>query len=297
MKTVTVNGYAKLNLFLDVVGAKNGYHLLDTVVATVDVNDKLALSSRNDGKIALNCSRGLFVSRLSEDNNAYKAAKLFRETFNTPGVTVTLKKNIPVGSGMGGSSADIAAVLRGMAELYDVSDDLKPLADSLGSDSGYLLTGGFARLKGRGELVESLDCDVKLYAVVVTADGGVNTTECFRRFDGFTDSGTDKMADDLISALKRGDYTSDMFYNALTFAACSINPEIGKVLDDVKSLSPRAVSMSGSGSSVFGIFDTPELVLWASSKLKKKYKNVFSVQTLSREELKKQQSSRSLFSI
>ena len=87
--------------------------------------------------------------------NVY-TAETFKDAFNTNGVDVTVTRNIPTGSGMGGSSADIVGVLKAMQKLFKIDCDLKPIADSLGSDTGYLLTGGFARLYGRGEIVEPL---------------------------------------------------------------------------------------------------------------------------------------------
>ena len=289
MKTVKERAYAKLNLFLDIVGVENGYHMLDTVVTTVDLFDVVTVTARKDKKIVLKSSGSLYSIKMlsdSQSNNAYKAAKAYMDAFSTNGVDIILNKNIPIGSGMGGSSADIAAVLKAMERLYKTGGDIKAVADRLGSDSGYMLTGGYARLKGRGEIVEPLDINKKLYFFVITASGGVNTTECYKRYDLCGAKPHESTADGLIARLMgNGALDENDFYNALYAPAVEINERVEKAYEFIKSLSPIATLMSGSGSSVYGIFDSVELCQWAQSKAKYKFKNTFVLQSLSAVEL------------
>ena len=290
MKTVKERAYAKLNLFLDIVGIENGYHMLDTVVTTVDLFDVVTVTARKDKKIVLKSAGSLYSIKMLSDNqsnNAYKAAKAYMDAFSTSGVDIILNKNIPLGSGMGGSSADIAAVLNAMEKLYKVGGDIKAVADSLGSDSGYMLTGGYARLKGRGEIVEPLDIDKKLYFFVITASGGVNTTECYKRYDACGAEPHKATADGLIGQLMGNNALDDTnFYNALYAPAIEINDKVKEAYDFIKDLSPVATLMSGSGSSVYGVFDSIELCQWAQSKAKYKFRNTFVLQSLASSELK-----------
>lgn len=296
MKTLHLKTYAKVNLFLDIVGVKDGFHLLDTVVASVNLYDEITLSKRKDDKIVLKTPVGLYsLGDETDNNNAYKAAKLFADTFKTGGVDITLKKNIPVGGGLGGSSADIAGVLSGMKKLYDIQESVKPLADSLGSDSGYMLSGGYARLTEKGNVVEQLDLDKKLYMVVIPAEGGVNTAECYKLSDGCGQKPVLNGSERLIEHLKNDKIVYEDFYNALYAPAVILNKNVKTAFDALNSLSPSAVSMSGSGSSVFAIFDTFELCMWAHSKIKYRFKNAFVTETLSFKELNKKH--RSLYSI
>ena len=100
--------YAKINLSLNVYNTENGYHNLDSVVCTVNLYDEITVSKRKDDKINL-IMRGIGEDVLSNtNNNAYKAAQLFKETFNTKGMDIKIIKNIPLAGGLGGSSADIA---------------------------------------------------------------------------------------------------------------------------------------------------------------------------------------------
>ena len=103
MKSATVKAYAKINITLNVTGVENGYHNLDTVVVTVDKFDKVTVTKRKDDKILLNLvGKYANYNFIQENFNAYKAALKFKEKFNTCGVTVTVERNIPEGSGMGG---------------------------------------------------------------------------------------------------------------------------------------------------------------------------------------------------
>ncbi len=285
MKKVTKRGYAKINLFLDVVGKTEEFHDLDTVVVTVNLYDVVTVSARKDEKIVLK-SGGLYRVNLdAENDNAYKAAKLFQENFSTRGVDISVKKNIPLFGGLGGSSADIAATLLAMKELFSVEEDVKPLADRLSSDGGYLLEGGYARLTGKGENVERLNLKNKLHFVVCTPKGGVSTSECFRLFDENPTKTRENGSLNLISALENNDIKREYFYNALLESAVRLNEEIDAVYRLIGSLSPLCHGMSGSGSSVFCIFETKELALWARDKIKKLYPQTVYVESMTKEEI------------
>lgn len=276
MKTVRQKAFAKVNLYLDVVGTSGGFHMLDSVVTTVSLYDEVIITSRKDDKIVLKTQGSIFSVSEGFDNNVYRAAEAFMKKFNVGGVDVTLHKFIPVSSGMGGSSADIVATLLGMKKLYGVEGaDLKELADSLGSDAGYLLCGGYARIKGRGDIVERIDCDRKLYFVIACAKGGVNTAECYKRYDVLGDKQASVSADTFIERLKSGRLCQTDYHNALFKPAADINPEVMAVYEKMRSLSPDGVMMTGSGSGVFGVFATKELCAWAAEKMKSVTNDVF----------------------
>lgn len=287
MVTVREKAYAKVNLCLKILGARRGYHEIDTLVATVNIFDSLTVTKRKDDKIVVRTGGGFYkLPDKEQDNNAYKAAELFRSTFNTKGVDIVINKRIPVAGGLGGSSADIAATLRAMKKLFDVDCDLKPLADSLGSDSGYMLTGGFARLCGRGEIVNFLPLnDVKLHLLIATPKTGVNTSACYAKYDELKIDDNNFSVDQTIKNLSEAIFKKEDFYNALYAPAKMINPEIERVYGLIERLSPSATFMSGSGSSVVGIFQTKELCEWAKDKLKRENLTIHVTETLTEKEL------------
>lgn len=253
MKKIKLNANAKINLTLDVKGIHDGYHVIKSLVTSVTLSDEITLVKRKDYKIILYTS-GLPVGCSVVDNNAYKAAKSFLDTFKTTGVDIYINKRIPIGGGLGGSSADIAGVLNGMKTLYAI-DDVTFLANSLGSDSGYMLNGGWAILKGRGDIVESVKTDAKFYLLIISDDRVVSARECYKEFDemGKTFRGATSKA---VDALKKNDVNSffsalknDLYRPALKFV-----PELTEKISALKSVGAEAALMTGSGSSVYGLF-------------------------------------------
>ena len=276
MKSASANAYGKINITLNVLGVQNGYHNLDSIVVTVDKFDKVTVTKRKDDKILLNLTGEYASYNFKQENyNAYKAALAFKEKYQTCGVTVTVERNIPEGSGMGGSSADIAGVLKAMQKLFGVTESVKEIADSLGSDSGYLLEGGFARLTSRGEVIEKIESDWMPYFVVIYAKTGVNTKECFNAFDTGNFKGDIADNEAVIDGILNHDIKAlvGKTGNALTNASVVLNEEVKENLKALLDLSPDVADMTGSGATVFAMYDSYDMASWAENKLKKKYGN------------------------
>ena len=280
--------YAKINLSLNVYNAENGYHNLDSVVCTINLYDEITVSKRKDDKINL-VMRGIGEDVLSgTDNNAYKAAKLFQETFSVKGADIKIVKNIPLAGGLGGSSADIAGVLNALKELYDVEEDVKPLADRLGSDSGYLLTGGYARISGRGEVVEPINSNLELWVILCYSETGVNTANCFKKYDEMATEIKRSNNDALVQAIENSNLQGVVkeVANDLGESAISLCDEMRGNLNALRDLSPLCASVSGSGATTFAIFETRELALWEADRMKRKGFEVEVVSTVIPQNLK-----------
>lgn len=269
MNTVRLNAYAKLNLTLDITGSDGAYHTLDSLVTTIGLCDRIVARKRKDGLVSVTM-RGLGSESIPpERNNAQKAGELFVSAFGTKGADITVFKNIPVGAGLGGSSADAAGVLRALDRLYGVGDTaaLKTLADRTGSDTGYLLSGGFARLRGRGERVEPLGACPDLHFVLICPKSGVSTAECYKKYDTLSQNG-DAVTDGVLACMREGalQNAAKLFYNGLSAAAQELNPDVKTALEEANAFSPLGASMTGSGSAVFALFETAELCEWAVSR-------------------------------
>ena len=269
---VRVKAYAKLNLTLAVTGAENGYHNLDSLVCTVDLFDLIKLKKRKDDLVTIEMHGQGTETLAYEDNNAVKAAEAYIKTFGTGGADIKIFKNIPVGAGMGGSSADISGVLKGMAMLYGKGGaaQLKELADSLGSDTGYLLTGGFARLTGRGEKVERLKSNLRLNFLLLLPKSGVSTAQCYRLYDDLPKEY--KSSQPAVDALLKGDIEGlgQGLFNALYAPAIKLNDEVEAAFKELQAFAPLGVNMTGSGSGVYALFDSPEMCAYAKSRYKGK---------------------------
>ncbi len=274
MNTVKINAYAKLNLTLDVKGVEGGYHMLDSLVTTVDIFDRIVIKKRKDTLVSV-VMHGMGSEQIEpQRNNAQLAAEAFVGKFQTKGVDVTIYKNIPIGAGMGGSSADAAAVIVGMGRLYSVDDfnALKEVADMFGSDTGYLLTGGLARICGRGDKVFPLPfCE--MHFLILCPKEGVSTRECFAAYDELGLCGSNRTGAVIASLRRDGIFVaSNGFGNDLFVAAKEILPDVAQAYDAAKSFSPLGMGMTGSGSAVFALFSTPELAAWAKSRYRGKFR-------------------------
>ncbi len=272
MRTVKVKSYAKINLSLEITGVEKGYHTLDSLVASVDLHDLVVLKKKKGTRSSIRM-KGMGSEEIPpERNNALKAAEAFSQVFGTDGAEITVYKNIPIGAGLGGSSADVVGVLNGMAKLYNVTDRgaLKALADRLGSDTGYMLEGGFARMRGRGERVERLDLTNTLHLLLLCPRTGVSAKECYAAYDGMPKTLEYRgcPAEDIVGFLRRNEINEGGRYlmNDLFRAACALNEEVGVAMAEAESFSPLGANMTGSGSAVYALFESRELCEWAKSR-------------------------------
>ena len=279
---VKEKAYAKINLALAVTGESNGFHTLDSLVTTVDLFDTVTVKTRKDYNVSVT-PKGLseyVYNHNPQRDNVYKAVKAFMQEFGVTGADVTVHKRIPISSGMGGSSTDVSAVLRALQRAYKTQGDLTDIANSLGSDTAYLLKGGFARLQGRGEIITPLNLPISLSFAVIFCDGGVDTATCFKLFDEMQKPSESGAIARLIDSFQQNSPDYSLCVNHLTAPAIKINPKVKEGLDALKQLSPRACFMTGSGSAVCAIFDCEQLSSWAVQKLKNQGFNAIAVKNI-----------------
>ena len=272
MKKIVINAPAKVNFTLDILGVEGNYHKIKSLVSTIDLYDKITIKKRKDSRINL-VMKGIKVDCEITENNAYKAAKAFVEKYKTLGVDIIVNKRIPVGAGLGGSSVDIAGVLNGMKKLFLV-DEVLSLANSLGSDSGYLLDGGFAIITGRGEKVDKKDIKEKLYLLLITEDKKITAKESYKLFDK-QEKAYKPCTASAEKALKDKDFYRFclILKNDLTSASASKIEEIKANLIALKKAGASAQVMTGSGTAVFGIFASKRERQKAYKALYPLYKN------------------------
>ncbi len=254
MRKVKIKIPAKINLTLDVIGINDGYHQLKSLVASVNVYDIITIKKRKDKTITLTETKlksGCDVA----SNNAYKACVAYTEKFGASGVDIVLEKNIPVGAGLGGSSADIAGVLLGMKKLFNPLQDVKELADALGSDSGYMLDGGWAIISDRGNDVERLNIDVKLFLLAITEETSISTKECFKLFDDGAKY-CEECTDNAVNAFLKGNLNgfASFIKNDLLTSSATLLPSINENIKALENAGAIKALMTGSGSATYGIF-------------------------------------------
>lgn len=244
---------AKLNITLDILGEKHGFHLLKSLVTELSLKDVVRLKNRKDDKITLKV-KGASLPE-DENNNAYRAAKLFKDTFNTSGVDITIVKKIPLGGGLGGSSADVAGVLMLMKKAFNVNSDLFDLGKKLGSDVNYMLFGKTAVIEGKGEIITHFKTDKKLYFLLLPCKEGCLAKDSYLEYDR-QGKRYEECTDKALEYYLNGDFSSllSVMKNDLTSASTSLVPKIKENLDKLSVCGNSF--MTGSGSTTFSVFQT-----------------------------------------
>ena len=242
--------FSKVNLTLDITGkTADGYHSLRSVMLAIDLFDRISLTFDQPG-ISIEAEPAL-----PNDSAAYRAAAAYAAACGCPGVRVRIERNIPPEAGLGGSSADAAAILSAMQERYHALDEpaLLTLAAAIGSDVPFCMAGGLALCEGKGERITRL-AFMELTLLVVQPAAGASTRAVFAALCPPYPQGT---TDGAVLALRRADRAALLPHigNGLTRAACTLVPEIEGLLTRMAATGALACSMTGSGSAVFGVFE------------------------------------------
>lgn len=250
---ITIVAPAKINLFLRICGKTDaGYHRLDSAIAFTRYGDHLTIEPAKDDRLTI---IGEFAVGLdsADDNLMMTALRGFRATGGViSGLSITLEKNIPVGAGLGGGSADAAALLHAVNRLSKAplgKDALYHLATSLGADVPVCLAGGCQRIAGIGETMTPVDLDFSGAILLVNPRIPLSTKEVFTRFTGPISGFAGSVSDlDAAGMVRLG--------NDLTATAIELAPAINSCLDRLAlSKGAIATAMSGSGASCFALFD------------------------------------------
>ncbi len=266
---LTEHAYAKINLTLNITGRRSdGYHTLDTVMQTISLCDTLTLE-KADG-INVECGE-----LSGEDNICHKAAGLFFEkTGIHGGADIVISKHIPVCGGFGGGSADAAAALRGLNRLYGSpldADELRSLALSLGADVPFLVCGGCDRCTGIGEILSPVKTEGTFYYCVSAAHTGASTKAMFAEIDKHNIGGCG--SEEMVEALEKSDVygIASSLHNDFDAVCCAICPECEEIKTRLLSLGALGTMLTGSGTGVFGVFETKEKADFAAKSLEEKY--------------------------
>ena len=282
MTSVKEFAYAKINLHLDVLDKReDGFHGVRTVMQTVTLADELTVSVKPSKKREISL-RLLGGGKLPCDsrNLAYRAAELFLDTtLIESAVDIRLNKRIPVAAGLAGGSADAAATLRALNRLFRkplTEKKLLALAAELGSDVPFCLIGGTALCLGRGEIVERLPSGLNFNLVVAIADEHVSTPMAYSRLDELyddfrapRDSEAQAAFDSLMSSIELGTLVADKLYNIFENAVLPICSGAESIKRKMAEQGASHVLMSGSGPSVFGIFESEERCETVADMLRK----------------------------
>lgn len=279
MEGLTVCGRAKINLTLDVLNRRqDGYHNVRMVMQQIELCDYIHLipCPRQEG-IRIACSHP-GVPR--DDNNiAYRAAQLVKDFFKIgEGIIIKIDKNIPVAAGLAGGSADAAAVIRGLNNLWGLgmdTDCMMELAAKLGADVPFCLLGGTALAEGIGEILTPVNAPAKLDFLLVKPGVPVSTAWVYKNLDlGSIEERPD--IEKMLQALNKGDKgeIASRLKNVLETVTASRYPEILAIKQSMIEMGALGAAMTGSGPTVFGIYRSREEAETAAGFFRERYKDI-----------------------
>lgn len=255
---------AKINLTLDVVGKRaDGYHLIDSVFQSVSLCD--FVSVEKDSLISVHCSDDTISDKSNIANKA--AERFFDYTKLNGGAKIVIEKHIPLAAGLGGGSADAAAVITALDKIYGTAlttDALCEIGLKVGADVPFCIVGGTARVGGIGEKLEKLP-DISDCTILLVKHGTKQSTaDMYKKIDSCSIS-TSHTAD-AVTGIECGDLQMVCKNISNAFSMVCDNSEL---INDIKSTKPLAVSLSGSGPTTFAVYNDASTALCAAEGLKK----------------------------
>lgn len=272
MDQISLKALAKINLGLDVVRRReDGYHEVRMIMQTIHLYDQLHIKKEKEPGIRI--ASNLAFLPVNENNLVYKAGKLLMDEFHiTEGVSVELNKRIPVAAGMAGGSTDAAAMLYGINEMFELGLSRKQLMERgilIGADVPYCLMRGTALAEGIGEKLKSLPPMVKCPVLIAKPNISVSTKFVYQNLV-LDENTVHPDIDAMVENLKAGDLQAIAagMGNVLESVTIPHYPIIEEIKNKMKASGAINAMMSGSGPTVFGLFEDEETALKAMEDMK-----------------------------
>ena len=275
MRELHIKARGKINLGLDVVRRReDGYHEVRMIMQTVSLFDHIVLRRTEGEEIRMQSHRKLYLP-MNEHNLAYRAADLLRTEFGIrDGLDIVLDKRIPIAAGMAGGSADAAAVLYGVNRMYRLGlseEELRERGVKLGADVPYCLMRGTALAEGIGEILTPLLPAPNCHVVIAKPPISVSTKWVYGNLNA--DELTEHPdIDGLIACIREQDLRGlcDKMGNVLETVTIPAHPAIGEIKEMMRNAGAAGAMMSGSGPTVFGLFEDPAAAARCVDEIRKK---------------------------
>ncbi len=291
METLELASYAKINLTLEVLGKRpDGYHNIDSVVQVIDLSDSLYISKAEPGMIDVKVDLPEVPS--GPKNSVYRACEVFfRAVGISGGAKCQITKRIPIQAGLGGGSGNAATALIALNRLYGTAlneSKLVELGAIVGSDVPLFIVDGTVRMRGRGEIVEALPDAPQLYFVIVKPKANVLTAWAYSELDKqpkHRSVGASTIAE---RAIRRGDRNALIrcLYNDFEPVVAAAISEVRFIQCALEEVGAERAMLCGSGSAVFGVFESAESAEFAATQLRSRYGDVFSATNVSTKRLR-----------
>ncbi len=267
--TVTVPSFAKLNIGLKVLNRrKDGYHNIVTLFQEIDISESVQVTTRNQRAWKLTTNVDWIPN--DETNTAVRTYAVLKAHFpEIGGVEIHLEKKIPPGTGLGGGSSNAATVLKAMNRLYDLklsTSQLEGLAIEVGADVPFFIRGGTQIGKGRGEQLTPVEQAVSGYFLLLIPEISINTEWAYKALK--KDLKPEGEEPNFAHFIRQDIMSDTIFENDFEQVVIPAYPEIGTLKSGLLNAGARVASLSGSGSTVFGVFDDEALAARTESKFR-----------------------------
>ena len=274
MRHMELKALAKINLGLDVLGRReNGYHDVRMIMQSVYLYDEVKLDQSEEPGIRVRTNLGFLPT--GEGNIAYKAAQMLTDEFGIgPGIDISLNKHIPVAAGLAGGSADAAAVLFGLNRMFGLKLSQKELMErgvKLGADVPYCIMRGTVLAEGIGEELTVLPAMPKCTVLIAKPPVSVSTKVVYEALDA-REITVHPDIDGIIEGLKEGNLKriASSMGNVLESVTIPMHPVIEQIKDEMKAAGALNAMMSGSGPTVFGLFENRAAARDAQRRIREK---------------------------
>ncbi len=272
MDSLTVKTSAKINLSLDVTGKRNdGYHFIESIFQSIGIFDIVTVT-KTVGDITLTCDDDSVPCDIR--NIAFKAALLFFEYTNIEsGAKIHIEKHIPSQAGLGGGSSDGAAVLYALNRIFKTDmpiDLLGEIGGKISADTAFFIYGGTAYVRGIGEIISSVRYIPPIHLVVAKGKAGISTPEAYKAIDRLNNPPHPK-TQKLLEAIDKGKFLKKCDLCENIFELITQTKDVFDLKKFMLDSGAKAAVMSGSGSSVFGIFENEAEARSCEENLRKYY--------------------------
>lgn len=278
MRCCNLKAYAKINLGLDVTGKReDGYHEVRMVMQTVNLYDTLFIKEIDRNAIVIRTNKAFLP--VNESNIVYKAASLMKESYGLEkGFFIDLKKHIPVAAGMAGGSADAAATMVGINNMYRLGISMSRLMElgvKIGADVPYCIMRGTALAEGIGERLTRLDPMPECHILIAKPPVSVSTKSVYGKLN--LNEVTHPDIDGMIESLKAGSLSgiTGRLMNVLESVTVADHPVITDYKEEMIHMGAMGALMSGSGPTVFGIFEDRAIGMAAKGAFKERYPSAY----------------------
>ena len=258
MKTVKINSYAKVNIGLKLLRKRiDGYHDISTVFQEIDLYDEMTISRSSNSALDFSCN----VDWLKNDqhNLCVIAYNRIKDLYDIDGVDINLVKNISKGSGLGSGSSNAAAVMKGLRKIFnlEVTDkELEKIGEEIGADVPFFIRGATQIGEGIGEKLSNIKYTIDGSFLIITPKISIDTKWAYSQIKNVLDNAASSTKfSDLFCGKTISLDTLKFFENDFESVVFPTYPEIGAIKSELIALGAKFASLSGSGSTVFGIFD------------------------------------------